>query len=685
MSQVPDAAAPRAKDFSRVAITVAAGVVGVLLFITGAVLAIWSYAANGFDVKDWMFWAGYGGMIVSFFLFAWLLQWNKDLERLSPAIRRTLYGYNVFLAMVFLGATLILVNILVTQYGRMVGIKPTYDWTSQGVFTLSPVTVQQLDALPKPVKVYALYQRDTRTGAQIDQLLQMYAHASKNFVYEFVDRFQDRARAEELLKKYPAAATREQALIVTYGSGDSPPHKVIKDSDIFKVSLRELDMMSGQGGGDTSFNGENALTSAVRSLVEGKQTNAYFTEGHGELDLSNSDSRGESALRGLGLVKERLTDLNIKAEPLDLVKSEVPSDASVLVIAGPRSAFQPAEVQKIRDFMDRRDSENNRTGRLLVLMDSPPEMRGTSDAGLGDLLAGYKVRIRDNVVYDVRSAYQTADNILVRVGSETPHPIVAPLKGERVLMSEAREVDPISDTPPPGAPPTQPPDKMQATKLFSTSENPYSWGEGDYASSRRPAPGGDNDTPGPVSVAVAVSEGEAPPPNPHPFGPPPAAPKTTPVAVVFGDATFASNSLVSQLPQNQDLFLNALNWLGGRIADIGIQPRVKKYARLDVDNGGYYTMIFEPMFHMVAIAGFVAGLVWVIRSDRYDLLWLPIAGTIVLLLAYAGLCLLFIGSLKAEATRATLFRLFVTCILLWLIGLAAWLYSARPARATPTA
>jgi len=668
----------------RVPVTIAAGIVGCLVFLNGAVFAIWSYVAGGFDLSDWKFWIGYSELIVGIGLFVWLLQWNKDLDRLDPTIRRTLYGYNIFLGTMFLAAILILVNILIYQHGHMVGLKQSYDWTSQAVFTLQDVSVQQAKALTKPVKITALYQRGTRQATQLEQQFQLYTAVNKDITWEFVDVVEDRLAAEDFFKKYPDALVRgaggflEPSIVVTFGTGEDAPHKVVKDSEIFKVDMKEMDMMTGARGGDRAFYGENAVTSAIRALVEDKKTSVYFTTGHGELDASDSEER---STEGIGLLKQRLTDLNIKAEPLNLIKSEVPSDANVLVIAGPKSSFETGEIQKIRDYMDRKDSENNRTGRLLALFDSPKEVsRGAPhDANLGELIRGFNVDAKDNLVYDRVSAYQRIDQLVVEIDTDTAsHPIVNPLKNLRLLLIRAREIAPMTSPHPPGMP-GAPPEKFQVTKLFSTSPAPDSWAEVNYEA--RPNPEDPKNTRGPVCVGVAVSEGGSPPPQANPFGPPPPPSKSTPVAVILGDATFACNSLVAQRPEHENLFLNAVNWLGGRIADIGIQPRVKKYARLDLDNAGYYTIIFEPFFHMVAIAGFVAGLIWVIRSDRFQLLWLPIGATLLWSAFYTVLSIFLVGPLSSEATRTTVLRVFLTCVLLWGVGVTFWLARSRPTRA----
>ena len=675
-------------DAHRVAITVGCGIFGGPMFLIGVILAVGSYVINGFELSDWRFWCGYGGQIVGIGLFVLLLQWNKELDRLDPAIRRTLYGYNIFLGTMFLAAILIIGNILVTQYGNLVGLKASYDWTSQAVFTLQGVSVQQAKALARPLKIYALYQRFTMRASQLEQLFSLYGAANKDITWDFIDLNEDRLRLEDFFKQYPDALIAgpgrvlEPSIVLVYGEGESAPHKVVKDSDIFKVDAKEFDPFSGQVGGDRSFYGENAVTSAIRALLEDKKTAVYFTTGHGELDPGDTERRSPE---GIGSLKQRLTDLSIKAEPLNLIKSEVPADANILLIAGPKSGFESSEIQKIRDFMDRKDKENNRTGRLLVLFDSPKEIaRGAPhDSDLGELLASYQVDVKENLVYDFESAIERPDQIVVQIDPDfSSHQITNPLKNRRVVMIRAREIAPISSPHPPGMP-GAPPERFQVAKLFSTTASERSWAQANYGG--RPNPDDPQNTRGPVCLGVAVSEGGSPPPQASPFSRQPPPSKSTPVAVVFGDATLASNNIVAQVPDYENLFLNAVNWLGGRIADIGIQPRVKKYARLDLTDPNKWTLILEPFFHLVAIAGFIAGLIWVVRADRFQLLWVPVLGTLFWLALYFLFAILFIGPPTSDATKMTLLRVFLTCVVLWGIGVTFWISRSRPARAAEAA
>jgi hypothetical protein len=78
---------------------------------------------------------------------------------------------------------------------------------------------------------------------------------------------------------------------------------------------------------------------------------------------------------------------------------------------------------------------------------------------------------------------------------------------------------------------------------------------------------------GPISVGVAVSAPAAEPPAPPLAGNlSPDAPKPESRIVVIGDSDFAGNNALG-IQGNQDLFLNAVNWLAQQEDLIAIRPR----------------------------------------------------------------------------------------------------------------
>ncbi len=532
--------------------------------------------------------------------------WPRGGEHHFAGMRRTQYGYNVVFGCRLLFGMLAIGNVIIAQYGP-----PHFDWTSDKVFTLNSASVNLVKSLEKPVKFVALYPRGSQPGRQLETLFDLYENETDNVTHDFVDRFEDKIRSEEVFKQFPDAKQADPVVIITYGAGEKPDYRVVKHSEIFPPATASgFDMREVE----TEFKGEDALTSGIAQLTKAQKTNVYFTTGHGELSIEKSDARADD---GIGIIKERMEGQGITVGEIDLAQKEVPKDANVLVIAGPKTPLFPEEVQKVKDFL-------SGGGRLVAMFDTGTEMRGSAQTGLESLLGEYNVAVKDNLAIDQASNFRHPARLLVLPGAtRTSHSIIDDLKEERILMELAREVSAKTPEPPPGMPGQPPPPSgpYKADSLLSTvpgtlpfTNEPISWAEGNYKE-RNVEPGGEEDTAGPVSLAVAVSRNDGSAPDPHmgmPGAPPPRQ-NTTPLLVVFGDASFASNHWVNQLPTNSDLFLNSVNWLRGRLELIGIQPKTKKSLRLTLDDRKYYRMIFMPTGIMLAGLIGLAGGVWVIR------------------------------------------------------------------------
>lgn len=588
-----------------------ASVIAWAIFLDIALLALGFYLLykHGFSLEwEKLFWTGLmlvclGGVAPAVLL---SVLWPTGGERAFATMRRTQYGYNVLFGCRLLLGLLVVINVIVARYGP-----PHFDWTSDKVFTLASASVNQAKALDKPVKFIALYPQYSPPGQQLETLFTLYENESDMVSYEFVDRFEDNIKTQEILKEFPGANDPEPVVIVAYGEGENPDHKVIKHNEIFPpATVSDLSFQQVE----TEFKGEDVFTSAIGQLTQAEKTNVYFTTGHGELALDNSDTRDQ---QGIGVLKESMGRQNMEVEAINLVQKEIPKDAHVLVIAGPKVPFFPEEVQKLQDYMDG-------GGHLIAMLDTGPEMRDQANTGLESLLADYNVEVQDNLAVDLVSNFRGIARLLVQIGAAASgHSIIDDLKGNQVILEQAREVKPISSGSPPGGPGTDPPGQYSAETLFTTfpasllTGGPGSWAEGNYRD-ESVEPGGPEDSPGPVSLAVAVSKDEGSMPNPHagvPGAPPPRR-KTTPVMVVFGDASFASNPWASQLATNRDLFLNAVNWMRGRTELIGIQPRTRKNIRLTLDNRQYKRMLFGPSLTMLFLFGALGACVWMVRH-RY--------------------------------------------------------------------
>src|SRR4030095_16679068 len=115
---------------------------------------------------------------------------------------------------------------------------------------------------------------------------------------------------------------------------------------------------------------------------KGEKKTIYFTQGHGEKSIDDSDRTGYSNAKA-GLEKE-----NYVLKPLNLVQeNKVPDDASVLVMIGPTS--EP--FQKERDLID---FFVNKAGSAAILLDPPP------GASLNELMKKWSIDVGNNFVVD---------------------------------------------------------------------------------------------------------------------------------------------------------------------------------------------------------------------------------------------------------------------------------------------
>jgi hypothetical protein len=102
-----------------------------------------------------------------------------------------------------------------------------------------------------------------------------------------------------------------------------------------------------------------------------------------------------------------------------------------------------------------------------------------------------------------------------------------------------------------------------------------SWAETDLkslASGKVEFNGDKGDKQGPIALGAAVSSAATEPPAPASGNASPDAPKPESRIVAFGDSDFAANNAIG-IQGNQDLFLNAVNWLAQQENQIAIRAK----------------------------------------------------------------------------------------------------------------
>jgi ABC-type uncharacterized transport system involved in gliding motility auxiliary subunit len=399
-----------------------------------------------------------------------------------------------------------------------------WDLTEGGQFTLSDQTRKVLDSLKTPVQV-KVFAKDTEFQRFRDRL-EGYTYASKQLQVEYIDP-----------DKQPAVARQWQ--VQQYGT-----IAVDYNGRVERITT------------DT----EQDITNAIVKAVQGGETKVYFSSGHGERDTTSADQR-----TGYNAIASALQRDNFAVEKVVLAQQQdVPADAAVLVIAGPKNDFLPPELDMVTRYLDK-------GGKLVLLIDPPDGADAAPLAGLIGLAKAWGIDVGANVVVDVSSVGQMlgAGPSVPVVATYPDHPITENF-GLITAFPLARSVAPVEG----GV------NGRTAQPIASTSAQ--SWAETDlkavFAGTpvERDAAAGDKE--GPITLAAAIGmdapNAPKPPPTPPvPGQPAPDAPRVPQTrVVVFGDSDFASNAVLGT-QGNRDLFLNAVNWAAQQDALIAIRPK----------------------------------------------------------------------------------------------------------------
>ncbi len=445
------------------------------------------------------------------------------------------------------------------------------DWTSSRIYSISDTTRKTVASLTKPVRVTVFMTRQSRLYQPVTELLNRYRSLSSKIEIEYLDPERNPMRAKALLQEFEIRQNT-----VVFRSGDRK--KYVEES-----ALADFDFGGAMGGGPPeikAFKGEEAFTSALLDVTESRVTKIYFTSGHGEATLDGAE-RG----RGFADIKLALERQNrAVAAWSSLGKSDLPADASVIVVAGPRSAFLEPETAALAKYLAG-------GGRVLVLADpvlpggaSPPP-----DLGLGPLLASYGLRLNTDIVIDPEKA-------IPQVGPETliadkygSHPIVRSLSSESlpVVFPLARSIA-KTDKPPAG---------FLQTPLVETTA--AGWGETSLTKLEEVKKDA-ADNAGPVAIGMAVAPSDEKKPGAR--------------LVVFGNSRFIANGALAQAG-NANLFLSSVAWLAGQERLVGIAPKTPEQTSLSMTRSQVNRIGIAAILGMPLFAVLLGVWVWYRRRD----------------------------------------------------------------------
>src|SRR6058998_629840 len=301
---------------------------------------------------------------------------KKPLTRSGKKIGRIRIGLNVLAQTALILFLVAMVNSFAFKhYAR-------WDFSRDQKYTLSDKTKRFVDTLKGKMLVTVFFSPNTPITSDLLNLLTEYQYAGKGKInIEHIDPERNLSRAKELFDKYKVV-TDEPLLIVDYEGRN----KTVKASEM--ADIDQSGMALGEGPRVAAFKGEQAITSAMMDLVEGKKKTLGYVLGHKEPPITEGSA--------ISILKTFIENENIQFKELNLLNLDaIPEDIKTVMIIGPQYDFSDREMKLLRNFWDKQ-------GRILLLLD-PAAKTPKLDAFVSEL--GVKVN-DDRLMVFLRTGIQ---------------------------------------------------------------------------------------------------------------------------------------------------------------------------------------------------------------------------------------------------------------------------------------
>jgi hypothetical protein len=260
----------------------------------------------------------------------------------------------------------------------------------------SPATLLLVESLAEPLRMVLFFSSADDVKEEVEPYFEQLAATAGNVTLEVFDHDAEPALAKEL-------KARKNGTVVLVHGENSESYDIGTDADKAKNKLKKLDEEIHK----------RLIKVAKPELV------AYLTTGHGERDWTSNE---DSDKAGVGDLRTLLRMFNYKVQRLGLAEglaTEVPDDASVVIVVGPGKEFLPEEIASLQTYLAR-------GGDLLVSLD--PE----EDVVLAELLGPLGIEFFPHTLtHDAEFIPKTkeiTDRQLLFSTRFSSHPSVKPLQ-----------------------------------------------------------------------------------------------------------------------------------------------------------------------------------------------------------------------------------------------------------------
>lgn len=441
------------------------------------------------------------------------------------------HGSNSAIILISSLGIIVFINIIIFQNPK------SWDLTESKTNTLSPETITLLGSIPSKISASAYFSSQS-DQTQARKVLASFAEASpKNFSYTFIDPVTNPLAAQS------DGIDQDGTIVLHMGNNKEP----------------------------VTFSGEEEIDIAIIKLINPIKNPIYFSTGHGEAELSTPDDTSYS------LVKTGLENKNYTVNSINLGKS-FPSDAKVIVIAGPKTGFSDNEINNLVKFQA--------NGGSLIILDDPLMLTDTNNENrlLEKYLFNWGIKENNDIIFDPKAN----PSLLVYAdpGNYGQHPITNNLRGFNSRFFTAHSLS-ISQT-----------ENILLTPLAQTYTD--AWGEVNKSSIEKNNVVFDQpeDNSGPLIIAVAGENS-----------------KNNSRLVVLGDSDFAANALYKQ--GYGTLLMNSIDWACKQEKLIALTPKNNVTRTYNPPGSAGLILIIVSSICILPLMIFMAGIYsWIQRKKK---------------------------------------------------------------------
>ncbi|WP_395718406.1 Gldg family protein [Prosthecobacter sp.] len=477
--------------------------------------------------------------------------------------RRYGIGVNVAVQIILALALFAGVNRLSWRHYWRWDLSPSQD------YTLSPATLNYLGSLSRDVQIFIVFGRDSKVYGEVQSLLEEYRlHGRQRVKVRSIDPVRDIERAEQL-KADTGLSLAQNGVLLRCG--------------VNKRFITEEELVVRESGTSTNrqiieFRGEDAISSALISVVEGRVRRFYYLVGKG----SRSDAAlSDAYTAAIDLGKQQ----NFEVAQVNLSEiNRMPDDADGLLILGPRYDLSEREITMLDDYWKRK-----RAG-IFVMLDPGGETRR-----LNAFLTANGVRPRgDRVIFAESTSTGARKEFTVLAEFMKEVPFTRHLASSAITLAGQSESLELRDEQDPSL-------KEQSITLQPLMRaSPRYWGERQYLEELPIVD--EEDTIPPIYVAASIERGIVSDESLR---------ADSSRMVVVSNSTLLDKQ--TMLAVNRDFVSAGLNWLMNRESRIGIGSKPKRSYRIQLTKR-QHELIF--WITSITLPGIVLGLGFMVWASR---------------------------------------------------------------------